>query len=402
MDRRTYSDLAGRGGYLESSVKTTNFQALRAQKKELPTNPYTWERWDMTYRNGIRTGPGANGEFVSGDLNPRPNVLSLAKNGGNIFTSNGGGYGKVIFSPIENLRKQVDNELAMKLRNQDIDLGTALGEFRETAKFVSDVMYSVSDSVRSARKGRWDEAARTLFKFRSKYAELEDLPKKIANTQLAWSYAVKPILHDVYGAIDAYERYRDTSYVPVKVLRAKKKCSFSDKLKIDYVPSISRGWEQVECTIYQEVEARLRFVVDNPFTRALDNLGLMNPAYTAWNLVKLSFVVDWFVPVGNFLLNVVPPQGVSVVDGYIYKKMRGYATGEKFAEAYYTSPTQYYYQRCGWMDVSTGKWREKITAFPRYHLIVPDISLNQQQVLNGLALLYQSVGAKYIAPRIFR
>lgn len=43
------------------------------------------------------------------------------------------------------------------------------------------------------------------------------------------------------------------------------------------------------------------YYVDNPNKYLLNQLGVINPVSVAWELVPFSFVVDWFIPVGQFL-----------------------------------------------------------------------------------------------------
>lgn len=41
--------------------------------------------------------------------------------------------------------------------------------------------------------------------------------------------------------------------------------------------------------------------VSNPNLWMLQRLGLINPVLVAWRLMRLSFLIDWFIPVGKFL-----------------------------------------------------------------------------------------------------
>jgi hypothetical protein len=50
-----------------------------------------------------------------------------------------------------------------------------------------------------------------------------------------------------------------------------------------------------------EVGLRVKYAVTNPFLATLASLGLSNPGTTAWELAKLSFVVDWVIGIGGWL-----------------------------------------------------------------------------------------------------
>jgi hypothetical protein len=56
--------------------------------------------------------------------------------------------------------------------------------------------------------------------------------------------------------------------------------------------------------------------VSNPNLYLASQLGFVNPAAIAWELVPFSFVVDWFVNVGEFLNNFTDLWGLTVTDPY--------------------------------------------------------------------------------------
>jgi hypothetical protein len=59
--------------------------------------------------------------------------------------------------------------------------------------------------------------------------------------------------------------------------------------------------------------------ISNPNLYLANKLGFVNPAVIAWELVPFSFVVDWFVPVGNFLSQWTDFVGLSLQNGYTTK-----------------------------------------------------------------------------------
>jgi len=50
-------------------------------------------------------------------------------------------------------------------------------------------------------------------------------------------------------------------------------------------------------------KVRLDYVMDNDLYQTLGQLGITNPLHALWDRVPWSFVVDWFIPVGNYLGN---------------------------------------------------------------------------------------------------
>jgi len=58
------------------------------------------------------------------------------------------------------------------------------------------------------------------------------------------------------------------------------------------------------------------FKVDDPTLNTLNKLGLVNLPLVLWNLSSLSFVVDWFFSVSNYLRTLASGIGLDFHSGY--------------------------------------------------------------------------------------
>ena len=65
------------------------------------------------------------------------------------------------------------------------------------------------------------------------------------------------------------------------------------------------------------VSCKLYYSVSNPWLYGLNSLGLINPLLVAWELTTLSFVFDWFIPVGTFLEALTSSVGIDYSHGYL-------------------------------------------------------------------------------------
>jgi hypothetical protein len=133
---------------------------------------------------------------------------------------------------------------------------------------------------------------------------------------------------------------------------------------------------------FVRTSGKIDFQIENPLTNTLSSLGLTNPLNVAWELVPFSFVVDWFIPIGDFFNGLIPPQGISNVSGSLTTKLRIFVDAEVFSEGRYRFPMS---------AQSAVKYRNPITEIPRYHLVGADINLSKNQIASGLSLLW-SVG----------
>lgn len=179
------------------------------------------------------------------------------------------------------------------------------GELRETITSLTDVVIRVGRSVRHARKGRWRRAVEAL------NAGSLGNSHAVASTYAGYVWALAPFLNDVYGlqeqVKDGFRRNGDlirVSGFASQVIPAKE-CYLYSTNEYKYQGQV-KSWSRV---VYH---ARVK----NEALLALSQLGVTNPLATAWELLPLSFVADWLLPIGDFLSALTGPLGTEFVSGF--------------------------------------------------------------------------------------
>ena len=75
----------------------------------------------------------------------------------------------------------------------------------------------------------------------------------------------------------------------------------------------------MNCVVSQRtfvgIYVRLDYRTVNPVLAAMQKLGVANPASLAWELLPYSFVVDWFLPIGQYLNSWTADLGLSFIGG---------------------------------------------------------------------------------------
>jgi len=369
VDRTIYDTGIAWGTFVEQSVKTPGFMTKQRLDERLPINPYYWVRIDgksprfLTY-NGLRTERQARG-FVT--------FRTMVENGS--ITSSV--TGKSIPCPsTASERSLVSNKLLRNIKDMEIDMGVSLGEYRQTAAFVQNTIIKTAKSFNALRRGDASKALRILTGRRN--ASWRDIPGAASDMWLAYSYGLRPLLADVHAALFLLEKGYQSAPKPIEV-----KASSFARVGPAFVHSDS-GYYHGGAAGYIQTRGSVRFFVDNPIFRTLDQCGLVNPLSVVWELVPYSFVVDWFLPVGQFISGISPPQGVSFVDGWVSTRTRGLARHWTTI----SSPSPGYNTEAE--TIETTKARVALSSFPRYHVVVPDVSLVKSQVASAMALLWQS------------
>lgn len=121
----------------------------------------------------------------------------------------------------------------------------------------------------------------------------------LATTWLELQYGWKPLLQDVHGAGRLLaERLSD----PSNVTYARATASAS---KHEVWPYVDYTFGSVPNACTYRRKTTCKYIVaaraSNEVAQKLAVTGISNPALLAWELVPFSFVVDWFLPVGNYL-----------------------------------------------------------------------------------------------------
>lgn len=181
----------------------------------------------------------------------------------------------------------------LKLKNQDVNLSVAFAERKETEQLFTDTVHHIADSVKSYRrarsKGVWDvikgEGGR------SKRGGFRRMPQDWLELQYGWN----PLMSDVDGACNALSK-KDTP------LFFRAMSNVVNKSSILWTKSGPLAFKMnIEDRLEQRVRVVLYYELDNPVVVKFAQLGLTNPLELAWERLKYSFVIDWFIPVGNWL-----------------------------------------------------------------------------------------------------
>jgi hypothetical protein len=217
---------------------------------------------------------------------------------------------------VDNSRRLNDNQglidqcvatALSRIRDQTANLGENLATLKQTTNMFAENALLLGEACLAVRRGNYRAAWAILRDTRSVIRRGSDL-------FLQYKYGWKPLMSDIYNS---WEKAADLARaVPLISASAK-----SQKLSPAFYDPYS--WQQhSDYTIRRGgggwMQARVKLVgaLNGDYSRNLDRLGLANPLRLSWDLVPLSFVTDWFVPIGPCLDSLVPPKGIVFVDGY--------------------------------------------------------------------------------------
>lgn len=184
------------------------------------------------------------------------------------------------------------SKLAEAIRGTDFNAGIFIAESKELVTGIVASSRAIFEAVREVKRLRPDLALRALARVTQgisakDFGDLKKLNRNdISGTWLALKFAWFPAVQDVYSACEA-----------LHTLNQERSWTFrsSSPVRKDNVQVTASGLKMDRCT-----QVRYKFILKNPPT-TWQSFGLMDPLPILWEVLPWSFVLDWFVPVGDFL-----------------------------------------------------------------------------------------------------
>jgi len=277
------------------------------------------------------------------------------------------------------------NSCLSRLRQNKMEIGTELAELRETSSYLARRSVDLARALIMIKKGQVFKGVKKGFGNKSFHllSKLKDVDSKVlARTWLESQYAVTPLVYSVY---DGFKLAQEGISKSLSVsASAKRNVQQSHEYSWPKTSTLSiaqwKGSSQVDLRI------KLRGYINDPEMDFAKQLGLYNPLQIIWELVPFSFVVDWILPVGDFLTALSGPKGLDFLGGYTSIK----AT-QSLTYRYHDDKTKTGY---GYLSdtVRKGKCsgegyrRIKFSSFPTAHFPTFDNIISQKNMITLAAL----------------
>ena len=217
----------------------------------------------------------------------------------------------------ESLKAQNIQKVLGKLKDSKVNLAQVFAERKMTADLIAVTAKRLADSFLSLKKGDIKGAARALGQTASRSATGRfnkmykvDKWKAAANGWLELKYGWEPLLQDVVGSAEwlASKQSHELRGVARSKIRLnhKNETSRQDSSGITILERTSGHYDSSLVISYVTTGVELA---------DLKECGMLNPALLAWELLPYSFVVDWFIPVGDFLSSLDATVGLTFDTG---------------------------------------------------------------------------------------
>lgn len=204
--------------------------------------------------------------------------------------------------------------------------GESLAQVNKTREMLTDRCVQLAHFVGALRRKDFASAARTL---RTPKPSGATNKKALASNFLEYSYGWKPLVQDIWTSCDILQR-------PIGVERVRSSASSNHVYQYvfrDNDPSGSSGIDQ-NSTTKVTVKMGAEVSISNPNLWLANQLGLVNPVVTAWQILPWSLVVDWFINLEQYLMATSDFYGLHVTNAWTNTFYAGRETYTAFGGPY--------------------------------------------------------------------
>lgn len=205
---------------------------------------------------------------------------------------------------------------AAQTNEMHINLAQAFAERKQTASLLADTAVRVTALARAIRRGDIKGINTAIGKSSVSPAAEKRLlntptDKRLSNHWLEYQYGWKPLLQDAYGAAKVLGDHISSDHHVMQARGSAKAHKASYGGTGAYDNPIFYNVTETRCKM------GIQYKMGSTERARLAQTGIDNPALLAWELLPYSFVVDWFLPVGNYLEALNAFSGFEFVSGWV-------------------------------------------------------------------------------------
>lgn len=256
--------------------------------------------------------------------------------------------------------------------HESAELALAFAERKKSADLIGERANSLNCFFGSLFKKKWRKAGNCLG-----IGNTRTTIHTLNRAHLEYDYGWKPMIGDMFNAAKVLES-------PYPRLTAKGTSS----MPFEHSSSPGYGAGPVKCRHSAIVQADV--YVDNPMLYKASQAGLINPLGVAWELVPFSFVVDWFLPIGDLLGQHSDYVGLDLVNAF-HTHYRRYAVKGNTSAHDYAQPGT---------PLVPYKWEHQAAISKRF-LGIPSVALaynvysfSATRAINALSLLLSTLAGR--------
>jgi len=205
---------------------------------------------------------------------------------------------------LSDLESKAITKALKQLSGKSPNLGVLIGERHETLKLFTGFAEEAVKAYRAFRRNNPKDWIKVL--------KHDVAPgRKLPSSWLAVQYGLQPLIQDVLGAADMANKYAMQRPPIVKCQGQASEAINFTSMDVAQSGFAMRLIEKGKHTS----SVRLFYSEQSPLETAISALGINNPFTVGWELLPWSFVVDWMIPIGDYIATWGATYGWNFLDG---------------------------------------------------------------------------------------
>jgi len=217
----------------------------------------------------------------------------------------------------------------------------------------------------------------------------KDVVDPLMRDWLAYRYGWTPLMYDVLGTLKALDKTRNLKQRARSAGKeSRSKYTADYRLQIDDIALEHAGWlishnETVSARAYCLYEAKLS-------SQSVRDFGLLDLPQFFWEITPFSFVVDWFIPIGNWLQALTPQLGINIIAEGV-TTIRQINRIRVLQDYWWDPHFSLYFDATGYINLTDAFSQKIVERKPSLsdNLLLPpiDVKINVKRALDAIALL---------------
>lgn len=293
-----------------------------------------------------------------------------------------------------------------ELKKSDNNLSIAIAEWQQTRKmasyenltdiirrfflvvsrFKSALPEIVSDWTKMRGHPSRKERKRARSRLSPRLRRSETLDSVVSNTWLEMKYGWLPVLQEMHALVNFSRTFAFRI-----VVKGRSRSLVHQRNSFVYQGS-PPGLTSEYITAMAEVKTLVQ--VDNPYLFDITRITSLNPVGWAYELLTLSFVIDWFIDIGSYIqaLEQSIGAGLKFVHGYESTLYGVIDAGELRGSHKDSSGNVNSAYSCPYRETYINQSRVVLNTFPTPYAPSFEVKMGWQRCVSAAALLHQRAG----------
>lgn len=197
------------------------------------------------------------------------------------------------------------SRLYTRIKNQPVDIATELSQAKQTIDMILNLSSRFALALSALKGGHLLSAMKIIF---------PTTARKAADDRLVYVYGIKPIASDIKALSESLKKISSSLFIK-RNGHAKRSWTHTTNVVVADV-GVQIGIRETEVKVTLRRKYGVEFSISDSLKNNLSRFGFTSPENILWENVPFSFVIDWLIPIGDYLNNWTALRGIQIKQSY--------------------------------------------------------------------------------------